>query len=335
MGETSNNNVARIGDWPGDWFEQATQCLICSSERLEPFVDGVQDWFFACVPGQFAFLRCAECHSLNLAEQLSQDHISKAYDRYYTRNQPEEFAPSGVISAAWRAMRSAYIRSRIARNGSASDDALAWLVERFPARRLEIDVRYRFVPSHQANVLDYGSGNGAFLDRVAALGCEVTGVEFDAEAAAFSDHKILTPLEAHGADWDARFDLITANHVLEHVSDPQRLLTCIKRWLKPDGLLFLELPNAEATGLGRYGRFWRGLEAPRHLSVPSLSGLEMALQRAGFDPPEFIDRGFGGQGMLDQSATAANSAKCDEPALKCAAALSGPELLTMLVRSRG
>ena len=332
MQERAVPNLDRMSAWPTGWFEQSTHCLYCLSAQLEPFIDGVQDWFFGNVPGEFAFLRCAECRSLILAEQLSPNHISKAYERYYTHEKPTEAAPSGIFKTMWQAMRSAYVRSRIASNGSASDAVLAWLVERFPERRLEIDVRYRFIPSLRAAVLDYGSGNGAFLDRAASIGCDVTGVEFDAEAAAFSSHNVLTPQEAEQADWYARFDLITANHVLEHVPDPQELLARFKRWLKPDGVLFIELPNAEAAGLGRYGRFWRGLEAPRHMSVPSPMGLKVALTRAGFAAPDLINRGFGGQGMLDQSAEAAKNVRSEDPALKSADKLVGPELLTILVR---
>lgn len=82
--------------------------------------------------------------------------------------------------------------------------------------------------------------------------------------------------------WDGAFDHITLAHVLEHVPDPLGLLAEFFAWLKPGGTLFIEVPNADATGLAIFGRYWRGLEAPRHFTLPTQAALTGALIRAGF-----------------------------------------------------
>jgi SAM-dependent methyltransferase len=82
--------------------------------------------------------------------------------------------------------------------------------------------------------------------------------------------------------WHEAFDHITLAHVLEHVPDPAALLRRLFGWLKPGGTLFIEVPNADATGLGIFGRYWRGLEAPRHFSLPSRASTVAALEREGF-----------------------------------------------------
>ncbi|MFN8528533.1 MAG: methyltransferase domain-containing protein [Anaerolineae bacterium] len=47
--------------------------------------------------------------------------------------------------------------------------------------------------------------------------------------------------------WDAeQFDLITAGHVLEHLLDPNEFFILCRRLLKPDGLLFIDVPDTES-----------------------------------------------------------------------------------------
>ena len=42
---------------------------------------------------------------------------------------------------------------------------------------------------------------------------------------------------------DEKFDLITIFHVLEHLENPVRDLSCLAGFLKPDGKLVIEVPN--------------------------------------------------------------------------------------------
>lgn len=45
---------------------------------------------------------------------------------------------------------------------------------------------------------------------------------------------------------DKLFDTIILEHVLEHVDNPVDLLKLVKRWLNPEGRLFLGVPNANS-----------------------------------------------------------------------------------------
>jgi 2-polyprenyl-3-methyl-5-hydroxy-6-metoxy-1,4-benzoquinol methylase len=86
-----------------------------------------------------------------------------------------------------------------------------------------------------------------------------------------------------GANCEAFFDAITLSHVIEHVHDPVDTLIRCHRMLKPGGYLWLETPNADSVGYELYGRYWRGLEPPRHLVIFNSAALEMTLARAGFE----------------------------------------------------
>lgn len=54
-----------------------------------------------------------------------------------------------------------------------------------------------------------------------------------------------------------KFDLIVLGFILEHVDDPEAILLKYKTFLKPEGKLFIAVPNAEAMNrrLGDYAGF--------------------------------------------------------------------------------
>ena len=320
-------------DWPADWFERATACLWCNSDQGEPFVAGVRDWFFDCVPGEFSFAQCRECGSLLLENRPTAVHLAKAYRAYYTHSADHaEASGKGLVQRIGRGLAEGYARRRYGRSARIADAAFAGLFGLFPVRRAEIDAQHRHLPAGPSEVLDYGCGNGEFLVRAASLGHRTVGVDFDPAAVATARKRGLTvfePSAEQAAEFSARFDLITAVHVVEHLPDPVGLLRDLRRWLKPGGRLFLEMPNAAAAGLGKYGKFWRGLEAPRHFSLPSEAGLRLALAQAGFGQVTFGQRAFARDFMDAASLAAANGAA--SPILD--AALSGPEVLTCLAQT--
>lgn len=43
-----------------------------------------------------------------------------------------------------------------------------------------------------------------------------------------------------------KFDTIVMGHILEHISDPVALLRCAKQWLNPNGVLLVDVPNADS-----------------------------------------------------------------------------------------
>ena len=95
--------------------------------------------------------------------------------------------------------------------------------------------------SPNSRLLDIGSGSGQFLYEMKTLGLDVYGVEpgnFDKEGNKKYNLKIINsdfikvryPREA--------FDIITMNHVLEHLNNPHETLFKIKNILKKKGLHF-------------------------------------------------------------------------------------------------
>ena len=152
--------------------------------------------------------------------------------------------------------------------------------------------------SRSDKILDLGYGDGLFLKFL-------------------KDHKSLTIIEGskklykkavqHAAELDSsasiihnffeefepkeEFDVIIASHVLEHVEDPELLLSKLKKWLTPNGKLIIVVPNAESfhRKLGVIIKLQNRLDelSPRdhavgHLRVFTLHTLKKMISSQGF-----------------------------------------------------
>lgn len=134
-------------------------------------------------------------------------------------------------------------------------------------------------------MLDVGCGNGDLLARMRRRGLSVEGVDVD--GAALEQARRKHGLTVHlGRLEDIRFpddsfDIVTMNHVIEHVHDPVLLLQECLRILKPGGRLSVATPNLDGLGHRRFGRNWRGLEPPRHLHLFTRKSLGECAAKAG------------------------------------------------------
>ncbi|WP_375409736.1 class I SAM-dependent methyltransferase [uncultured Methylobacterium sp.] len=137
-----------------------------------------------------------------------------------------------------------------------------------------------------ARVLDFGSGSGEFLAAVRNLGCEAVGVEPGRDYAAFarSQYGVDVLDEADDDRFPAgHFDVITTHHVFEHLRDPANVAERLARWLKPDGLLYIAVPNMAATGKPPHERFHFA-----HVHGFVRQTLDLTARRAGLVPhPDF------------------------------------------------
>lgn len=114
-------------------------------------------------------------------------------------------------------------------------------------------------------VLDVGSGEGYGAALLAEDAAEVIGVDSDPVAVAHAqrahDRPNLHFIVGNALELDARlgaFDVITCLEVLEHVRDPDAVVTGIVSMLKPGGVAYLATPNAVIE------RLWERVTGNRH-----------------------------------------------------------------------
>lgn len=138
----------------------------------------------------------------------------------------------------------------------------------------------------RGRVLDIGCATGSFLDAMRRRNWEPYGVEINAEAASYARGQLGLNVFA-GTLIDARypdafFDVVTLWNVFEHLHQPRSTLIEIARITRPGGLLVISLPNPDSIEAKIFGRYWAGLDIPRHLYIFSRRTLEQVLTSTGF-----------------------------------------------------
>jgi 2-polyprenyl-3-methyl-5-hydroxy-6-metoxy-1,4-benzoquinol methylase len=126
----------------------------------------------------------------------------------------------------------------------------------------------KFTKLSTGRVLDIGSGTGAFLNTMNKAGWDVTGVEPD-ETARENAKKLYglslqPPQELFNLPTQS-FDAITMWHVLEHVHELHEYMDQLKKLLKPNGCIFIAVPNYTSYDEKVYKEFWAAYDVPRHL----------------------------------------------------------------------
>ena len=100
-----------------------------------------------------------------------------------------------------------------------------------------------------SRVLDVGAGSGEFMFVMMRLGKSVKGIEPNAAYAAYCREELGLDVQTAYISPDLiapeQFDFIRLSHVLEHLNDPVKYLGQMTRWLAPQGLLYVEVPNIE------------------------------------------------------------------------------------------
>ena len=144
-------------------------------------------------------------------------------------------------------------------------------------------------PPKGARVLDFGCGTGKLLDAFQDFGWDTCGIEPACDDA-FRRHQRLEAVPDTPS-----FDLIVANHVLEHVPDPLNLLGQFARACRMPGFVFVSVPRFDTLPVHRDYAYV--LNGRAHITAYTWTCLQGLLTRSGFDPvsepPERVAKGRG------------------------------------------
>ena len=136
------------------------------------------------------------------------------------------------------------------------------------------------------SLLDVGANFGHFM-AVAGSFWEVRGLEPSTVAVRWAKEEFGLRLDV-GSIYDqrpefhGRFDVVTMWDVIEHLSDPARACAAVRRFLKPDGMLYMTTPDAGSPIARAMGRHWHYLDLVQHVSVFNKENVTRLLERAGF-----------------------------------------------------
>lgn len=137
--------------------------------------------------------------------------------------------------------------------------------------------------SPNAATLDFGTGSGEFILAMLEEGYDAHGFEPGGTYSSFARQRLGDRIRAgrwQDMDYGPRFDLITSFHVFEHLSDPVSAFRAAVCWLKPGGLIYIEVPDA-VSGFKQSG--FMSLHFA-HVVGFNAHNLMLAAAKAGLEP---------------------------------------------------
>ncbi len=232
-------------------------CPICGSDHTRLYRTDVVDLeYFVVPPRDFAMQKCGDCGSEFLNPRPLESELPPFYPSdYHAYNE--------------------------------NHSGLARLLVQYRSRS-----RARFygqlMQSRPGSIFDVGTGDCRHFDELRRyLDLECAGIEIQPDVAAKGRSRGYDVLEGtlESADLSGhigRYDIVSMNHILEHVVSPHTMLERAADLLRPGGHLIGQLPTITSWENRLFGHNWGGYHYPRHLQIPSKSGLTGLLEDVGF-----------------------------------------------------
>lgn len=267
------------------------QCPICGLPGAVRFPEVPDIWHD--LPGSWDVRRCEPCQTLWMDPEPLAEELPRLYpDSYHTHGPPWDVL-DGWQTRIGRARRALKLQILATAFGYGLWSRSGWVraagvaLGRIPhfRRRVGLD-NVRLLGAPPGRLLDVGCANGSFLRTMSRLGWQVEGIEPDGAAAEQAIRAGLPVQVALLADCRLEpqsYDAVTLHHVLEHLPNPAAAVGQLADALRPGGRLISVSPNPECATARRFGRWWRGLEVPRHLVIPGRRGLLLIAERAGLE----------------------------------------------------
>jgi SAM-dependent methyltransferase len=282
------------GDWPAEGLEDLGRCPVCGAADRALLYDNLRDKIFFAAPGIWKMWRCGGCGVGYLDPRPTVGTIGRAYANYYTHedwqpgSDPFEPGSSSLVKRVWRGLRNDYINARYGYRFRPGIPGGRFVMQAFPAKRLWMDNYIRHLPAPKPGhnrLLDAGCGSGYFLPIAQTLGYQAEGLEIDPKACARAHAHGLTVHQGSFPDTGLEsksFDEITLSHVLEHLHDPVGALREASRVLRPEGRIWIVVPNLEGASNREWKENSRLLEPPRHVIMFDVNSLKRLLAESGF-----------------------------------------------------
>lgn len=233
------------------------------------------------------YTSCPVCGSENISKIITaKDHTvsHEKFDIFHCANCQLRFtqAVPDVASIGTYYKSESYISHSNTSRGLVNS---IYLLVRKRANRQKRKLMEKVSGLKTGNLLDVGSGTGYFTAAMKKAGWQVTGLEPDNNArtiAAEINHIDLLDTDSLFKLPANEFDIITLWHVLEHVHDLKGYIRRFKKLLKPQGKLFVAVPNYNSYDAQVYKECWAAYDVPRHLYHFSPTSMKYLMDSEGF-----------------------------------------------------
>jgi 2-polyprenyl-3-methyl-5-hydroxy-6-metoxy-1,4-benzoquinol methylase len=136
-----------------------------------------------------------------------------------------------------------------------------------------------------AKLLEVGSSIGMFLEQATARGWDITGVEIN-QSLVEHTRKTLNAKVVQGfveeVSLPEKVDMAVMWEVLEHLTEPVKVLNKLAQLMGPRGRVGLTLPNYDGIEYSACGSDHEMVEAPGHLNYWTPRTIERMLKESGF-----------------------------------------------------
>jgi 2-polyprenyl-3-methyl-5-hydroxy-6-metoxy-1,4-benzoquinol methylase len=268
-------------------------CPICKSDINGVVLEKITDNIIYAAEYSANILACEDCKHGFLSPVIKSSELHLAYQGYYTQSTAnlENASNSSIDSfSKFRAFFEYSYKGLSTKKGK----YIYWFACLITFAKFFLKRAVRFLPepakNNRSKLLDVGCGRGDFLIRAQYCGYESFGIDFDSATVNIANNRGVSAsvAEIHDLPLDVQYDAIVLSHVVEHVSDPVRLLDDIFKRLKPGGYFYISTPNLNSAGRFTFGKSWRGVDFPRHLQYFNVFNLKKLLNGSGFERIEQV-----------------------------------------------
>jgi len=213
---------------------------------------------------------------------IAKDHLVSSKEFKIVWNKEKQIAqtliPDGIDLSSYYNSESYHSHKN---KNSSNKDHIYFFIQNLMFRfKRDLIKRY----SNGAKLLDYGSGVGNFSKFMTDNGFNVLAIESDKRAMKISISKSVNTVSHLKMLSDKeRFNTITLWHVLEHIPDPHKIITELKLHLDKKGIMFVAVPNLNSYDCFYYKSNWAALDVPRHVWHFTSSGIQILMQKTGFE----------------------------------------------------
>jgi len=190
-------------------------CILCGHKHYKKTIYGGYKY----LDTKYDILRCAHCNFLFLNPIPEEGLLDKLYKNpdYFNNYYIEGASTLNYLEGI------DYIDPKMAENMR--------ILRRFKER---------------GKLLDVGCAGGRFLKMAKAQGYDCFGIEPNSDMAAFVEKELHIPVKntkiQAGLFKEAEFDIVHLGDILEHLVNLKESFELFTKWLKRDGLLFIEQP---------------------------------------------------------------------------------------------
>ena len=232
------------------------KCIVCGSDQYVKAYT-ITDVSFGH-EGSWDYVHCQNCQHGSIFPIPNADELRQLYESLYAAEKKDEMIKIG--------------QSRFD----------VWLQNRRAKMLLDA------VPKRPRRILDAGCGMGFSLKKLSEQfeTAHCLGVELSSHAADYA--RKLGGIEVRQVDFhsieQSGYDVITFNHIIEHLTDPNDTLSHAHSLIEPDGRVLIEVPISSGWALKLWQSYWWCHLPPQHLHLFSPEGLVQLMRRHGFEP---------------------------------------------------